>query len=71
VSCYKIAFIPAIIKIMSKIKSQNTRAPQNGANTHHHDQVIVPVSLRTIKTIPNIPKILIPELDELELLILI
>jgi hypothetical protein len=40
----------------------------NGERTHHHDQAITSVSLRTMKTIVNNPVKPIPLLDELLLL---
>ena len=58
---------------MSKIESankapqiSNANPPQNGAVTHHHDQLINPVSFSTTNTTPNKPNIPIPllELDE-------
>lgn len=42
------------------------RPPQNGAVTHHQDQLIIPPNFRPINKTPNKPKIPIP-LDELEL----
>lgn len=45
-----------------------TIPPQNGSVTHHQDQSITPISFSTTNTIPNAPKVPIPELlDELEL----
>lgn len=58
--------IAAIIRIISI----RAKAAQNGAVTHHHDQSITPVSLRTINTIPSNPGIPIP-VFEFELLIFI
>ncbi len=40
---------------------KNTGIAQNGANTHHQDQLIAPTSLRIIKTIPTTVKILVPD----------
>ena len=35
----------------------NANGPQNGAVTHHHDQLITPTSLSTTKATPSIPEI--------------
>jgi hypothetical protein len=43
---------------------------QIGLNTHHHDHVIVPMSLRTIKTIASNPQNPIPPLLPEDLLML-
>ena len=45
--------------------------PQNGSNTHHHDQSITPVNFSTMNTTPNSPVTPIPELLAVELLMLI
>ena len=37
---------------------------QSGANTHHHDQSILSISLSIMKTIVNTPKNPIPDDDD-------
>lgn len=52
-----------------KIKA---KPPQKGSVTHHQDQLIKPVNLRTTKATPKRPTTPIPELEELlELLIFV
>ena len=50
----------------------NTKAKgiHNGEVTHHQDQVIVPINLRTKKTINNTPPNPIPDEDDCELIFL-
>jgi hypothetical protein len=50
------------IKPIPKIPQIKANIPQRGAVTHHHDQSIVPQSLRTKKIRNRIIKIPIPEL---------
>jgi hypothetical protein len=50
------------IKAIPQTAQIKANTPQRGAVTHHHDQSIVPQSLRTKKIRKRIVKIPIPEL---------
>ncbi len=53
-------------------RSTNTKGPQKGAVTHHHDQLMYPVSLSATNKTPSIPNTPIPdELLEVVLLTII
>jgi hypothetical protein len=55
---YRISFritIPVTIKTMMIVGTN-----QNGAVTHHHDQLMTPQSLRTTNAMPSNPMILVP-----------
>ena len=52
-------------------QASKANPPQNGMVTYHQDQLITPTSFSTTKTIPNTDKTPIPELLELELLLII
>jgi hypothetical protein len=60
----------AIIRMIASVSIKPT---QRGASTHHHDHVIVPMSLSVMKTIVSNPRKPTPPLLELllELLLLL
>lgn len=64
-----IYFLFKKIRAANPISVISNRLIQRGLSTHHHDQAMTPVSLRTIKTTSKTPpKLIPPELLELELI---